>query len=54
MVAFAHDGFDTYFFFDTECSPATKILAIGPDAEAVVSENLYAFVVDYVAGNVRY
>lgn len=51
LIPIAYDGMDTYFFIDTSASPETRILALGPNVEKLVSSDLYGFIADFAAGN---
>lgn len=52
-VPISDDGTGIYFFLDTKVSPSTKILAIGPGVERVVSFDLFAFFIDLSEGRIR-
>ncbi len=53
-VPITEDGTGVYFFLDTAASPNTKILAIGPGVEQVVSSDLFAFFVGLSEGSIRF
>lgn len=52
-IPIAEDGTGVYFFLDTSEAPATKIYAIGPGVEKIVSSSFYDFFVDLSEGNIE-
>ena len=54
FVPITEDGTGVYFFLDTAASPSTKILAVGPGVERMVSSDLFAFLVDLSEGRIQF
>lgn len=46
LIPIAEDGTGVYFFLDTQVSPETKIWAIGPGVQKVVSSSFFDFFVE--------
>lgn len=52
FIPICDDGTGVYFYLDTSVSPETKIWAIGPGIDRIVSVKLFEFVRDFSAGNI--
>lgn len=52
FVPICEDGTGVYFYLDTLMSPETKIWAIGPGVDKVVSASFFEFIVDLSNGEI--
>lgn len=53
-VPISEDGTGVYFFLDTAASPGTKVVAMGPGVERVVSSDLFAFFIDLSERRIKF